>query len=482
MKLPVTRSAFAAVLTALVLGISVPVAATYALADEPRAPGAALTSSAPPVSSRPGTAQASAVAPAPTTSAVDDAPRYQNSIVAIVNDEPVSSYELHQRMALLTSTSNIPNTPEMMKKIRDQVLEELESEKLRNQEARRNDITVSSVEVDKRVQGILTENNMTVDQLKGVLAHGGVTMATLRAQIAAQLLWQKAVQQQYSGRVNISPEAVDAELARITEGANKPHYLVSEIFLAVDNPDQDEKVLKNAQNLVTQIQSGAAFVAIARQFSQSPSAAEGGDMGLVYDGQLAPELNAALATMKTGEMSPPVRSTGGYYILVLRQRLEPAGTVIERSDPSKTPLPASLPLARILLPLGPNPNKALTENVMKVAEAIRSHISSCQMLPKLAQEVKGSIYMDLGNAKLSDLSQQIRDVLSKTESGGAAPPFQSAAGIELFVRCDKVVVKKLPFVLPTREQVEQQLFEEQISALARRYDRDLKRNADIEVR
>ena len=58
----------------------------------------------------------------------------------------------------------------------------------------------------------------------------------------------------------------------------------------------------------------------------------------------------------------------------------------------------------------------------------------------------------------------------------------SDAGVELFVRCDKAVVKQLVYVLPKRQAVEQQLFEEQISAMARRYNRDLKRNADIEVR
>ncbi len=466
MKLPEIRSAFASVLTAFVLGASMPIVAAYAMTAKPQ--DTAGTQASPP--------------PVALGAADVEDNHNQNSIVAIVNDEPVSAYELRQRMALVMSTSNLQPTPELKKKIRGQVLEQLETEKLQIQEARRNDITVSAAEVDKRIQGILTDNNMTMDQLKGVLGHGGVALATLRAQIAAQLLWQKAVQQEYSGRINITPEAVDAEMARISEGANKPHYLVAEIFLAVDNPDQDEKVLKDAQNLETQIQGGAPFQSIARQFSQSPSAAQGGDIGLTYEGQLAPELNAALAKMKPGDMSPPIRSTGGYYILVLRQRLEPAGTVIVQSDPSKTPLPTSLPLARVLLPIGPNPNKALVENVMKVAEAIRSHISGCQMLPKIAQEVKGSVYMDLGMAKLNDLSQQIRDVLQKTEPGEAAAPFQSAAGIELFVRCDKAIVKKVSFQLPTRDQVEQQLFEEQISALARRYDRDLRRNADIEAR
>jgi len=473
-KLAETRLTLVAAITAFALGVGVISFATCAGADP--SPGTPAREGGAPTENAPATQPATT----PTVAVADK--RNENGIVAIVNDHPISAYDLRQRVALVTSTSNIPPTPEMMKKIREQVLEKLETELIRRQEALKNDITVSSIEVDKQIQGILTDNHMSLDQLKEVLGRGKVAMATLRGQIAADILWQKAVEMEYSGRINITPEAVDAAMARMAEGANKAHFLVLEIFLPVDNPDQDEKVLKDAQNLVTQIQGGAPFNAVARQFSQSPSAAGGGDIGLVYDGQLAPELNQALEKMKTGDMSPPIRSTGGYYILLLRQRLEPADAEIVEADPASTALPASLPLARLLLPLGPNPKPEYAQNALKIAAAIGRQITNCQMLPKVAQEVKGSVYMDLGMAKLSDLSQQIHDVLAKTEPGGTAVPFLSAAGVELFVRCDKAIVKKQKFILPTREEVERELFNEQISAMARRYDRDLKRNADIEVR
>jgi peptidyl-prolyl cis-trans isomerase SurA len=435
------------------------------------------------VASQQASPPAGAPAASPTaTSAAAGKSYYENSVVALVNDRPISKYDLNQRMALVMSTSNIPRTPEMEKKIRDQVLEQLETELVQRQEALKNDVTVSSVEVDRQIQGILTDNHMTMDQLKEVLARGRVNLTTLRAQIAAQLLWQKTVEQRYAGRVNVTPEAVDAEMARIAEGQNKVHYVVSEIFLAVDNPDQDDKVLKDAQSHEAQMQAGAPFVAIARQFSQSPSAAQGGDIGLIYDGQLAPELNAALAKMKTGDLSPPIRSTGGYYIFILRQRLEPVGTKIDDTSGQPKTLPATLPLARLLLPLGPKPAKAMVDNAMKYAVAIGSRVTSCEMLSKVPTDVKAAVYMNFGMTRLADLSPQVRDALAKTESGGVAEPFLSAAGVELFARCDKAVIKQQVYVLPKREDVERQLFEEQISAMARRYNRDLKRDADIEVR
>ena len=409
-------------------------------------------------------------------------PHDENGIVALVNDLPITSYELRQRIALVMSTSNIPRTPEMEKKVRTQVLDQLETELLQRQEAAKNDITVSSVEVDHYIQGILQDNRMTLDQLKGVLTHGGVAMATFRSQIAAQLLWQKAVQEHYAGRINIPPEAVDAEMTRIREGANKAHFMVSEIFLPVDNPDLDDKVKKDAESLETQLKSGANFMAIARQFSQSPSAAQGGDIGTVYDGQLAPELNQALLAMKTGDMSPPIRSIGGYYILLLRQRFEPMGTKIVETKPSAETLPPVLPLGRILLRLPPKPAKDYLDKVMEIAGQIREAITSCEMASKIPEKIPGALYFPLGDTRLSDLNQETRDVLAKTESGEAAEPFKSDAGIEIFVRCDKAIPKEVAFPMPKREDIEQQLFSEQISALARRYNRDLRRSANIEVR
>lgn len=412
-----------------------------------------------------------------------DPNNFQDGVVAVVNDHPISEYDVEQRMALVMSTSNLPDTAEMRKRVRDEVVDQLETEMIQREEALKNDITVSSVEVDKDIQGILSDNHMTMEQLRAVLARGHVQMATLRAQLASQLLWQKAVQAQYADRVHITPEQVDNELQRIAEGADKTHFLVSEIFLAVDNPEQDEKEKKDADNLEKQLQAGAPFASVARQFSQSPSAAQGGDMGLVYDGQLDPELNAALEKMKTGDISEPIRSTGGYYILQLRQRLEAANVKIPVAPkPGTVPLPDELPLTRILLPLPPKAPPQIVENATKIANAIRDHITSCEMIPKLMGEVKGAYTFPMGMTKLADLNQQIRDALAKTVPGDVAEPFQSAAGIEIFARCDKAAPVILGFKMPTREEVENELFSDQISAMARRYNRDLRRDADIETR
>ena len=88
----------------------------------------------------------------------------------------------------------------------------------------------------------------------------------------------------------------------------------------------------------------------------------------------------------------------------------------------------------------------------------------------------------MGDTKLSDLSPEIQKALADTKPGEMATPLLSDAGVELIGRCDQKVETRTAFTLPSREQVQEQLFDEQISALARRYKRDLRRDADVEVR
>jgi peptidyl-prolyl cis-trans isomerase SurA len=407
-----------------------------------------------------------------------------NSIVATVNDESISDFELRQRVALYLALQGINQqlTPEQRTRMRNQLLEVLESEKLQLQEAVKKKITVSPVEVDKRLNGMTQDYHFTIEQLRVNLANAGASEDALRAQITASIAWQKAVQDEYSDRVNITPDMIDAEIARYAEGANKPHYRVMEIFLPVDNPEQDAKVKKDAQEVETQLHQGAPFPVVARQFSQHPSAATGGDMGWINDGQLAPELNDAVRKLEVGGMTDPIRSTGGYYILALRERQEPMGTKIDTAPKGPTGPAGTLPLARLLFPVDPRSPKAELDNIMGVATQLQQRFSGCSALEDVHKQLKGTIYMDLGNVKLAELSPQIQKAMANTGPGDAAAPFMSEAGIEFIARCDKRPEIKTAYVMPTRQQIEDQLFQNQISALARRYLRDLKRAANIQVR
>jgi peptidyl-prolyl cis-trans isomerase SurA len=423
-------------------------------------------------------------APAAADAAKHD-PNDTDAIAAMVNDESISDYEVRQRVALYLATSGLLNqklTEQQMTRIRGQILDTLEAEKVQLQEARKKKITVSPVEVDKRINGMMEENHFSITQLRTTLNAAGASEDALRAQITASIAWQKAVQDEYGDRVNVTPEMIDTEMARYADGASRTHYHVMEIFVPVDNPEQEAKVKKDVEEIVNQLHQNAPFPMVARQFSQHPTAASGGDMGWVHEGQLAPELNAALQKMEINAISAPIRSTGGYYVLGLRERQEGLGTKISTAPTGPVGPTGTLPLARLLFPVNPRAPKAELDQIMGVATQIGERYGDCETLEKMHDKMPGSVFMKLGDTKLADLSPQIQKALSTTHPGEAATPFSSEAGIELIARCDKKMVEKTAYVMPTRQQVEDQLFQNQISALARRYLRDLKRDSNIQVR
>jgi peptidyl-prolyl cis-trans isomerase SurA len=410
-----------------------------------------------------------------------------NGIVAVINESIVSDFELDQRIAFgIAVNGGVKPTPEEMKIIRENALRALQEEKLQFAEARKMKITVSPVEVNERIDDFLKRNNLTREQVQKVLADAGTSIDTYRDQMIASLAWQKVLEQTFAGDVVVPPAAIEDAMRRAAEGANKPHYRVSEIFLSVDRPEDEARIKAEMESIEKQLRAGGSFRNLARQYSRNPSAALGGDMGWVYDGQLDPEMNAVVAKLEMGELSAPIRGKGGWYLLGVSERQEPLGTDVTPPPPPPSGPPGTLPLARLLLPLPPGAAKDAVDNVMKLSMQIRQVIDSCAALEKISREepiLKGSVFMNLGNYDVSVLHPILQKALAETKSGEIAMPIMLDAGVEIFARCDKrAPPPRQVFKLPTREEIQQRLFNEHISALARRHLRDLKRDASIQER
>jgi peptidyl-prolyl cis-trans isomerase SurA len=100
----------------------------------------------------------------------------------------------------------------------------------------------------------------------------------------------------------------------------------------------------------------------------------------------------------------------------------------------------------------------------------------------MMQQAPGVQHFRLGAVKLADLAMELADAIKKAPPGGVTPPLMSDAGVELFVRCDAAVRTVNPIVIPTRDEVQQQLFVQQLTVMSRSYLRDLKRDAVVEIR
>ena len=430
----------------------------------------------------PAAAQAPAedAAPAVSTALVVGDANTQG-VAAIVNDYVITDYDVNQRMALFVVTAGIEDTsPETLEQIRGQVLRTLQDEILQLEEANERMITLTSVDVDMAIEDIARENGITVAQIMETMQRAGVTQDTFRRQITANLAWNRLIEARYAGAVTISDEQVDAAMQRLEGGANRPQFAVSEIVFNLDSPQDEARVKEAADQIMVQLRRGAVFQNVARQVSQAASAGSGGDIGWVQQGQLANELDQALLELQPGEIAGPLRAEGGYYILLLRDRREPAGTepVEQRVvDPN-----APVPLNRLLLQLPPGAPQEFQQQAMNFAGQIAGAIGACGDLVSIAEQTPGTVLMNLGEVRLETLAPQLADAIRSTPPGEVVPPFMSQVGVEVFVRCDERLRTVTPFVMPSRDELQQQLFLQQMNVLARSYLRDLRRDAVIEVR
>lgn len=461
-------------------------------ADAP--PTSAAFSAAPTSTPVPAPAPVSAAAaatPAPVNAAPALAESTNDGITASVGESSISDFELDQRVALFFATGGFKPTADDIKRARKIQLDNLIDEHIQLAEARKRKVTVSPVEVDHILEDLAKRQNVTVKELADSLAKAGSSIDVLRAQQTVAVAWHKVLMSEFSDNIISTPAMIDDALRRAAEGAKKTHYHVIEIFLPVDSPDKDAEVKKQIDDIEKQALTGKTpFRNLAQQYSRNPSAAAGGDIGWVYDGQLDPALNATLATLNVNAMSHPVRAKGGWYLLGLPERLEPLGTNVAAEVPAPTTGPAgTVPLARLLLPMPTTAPADQIQSVLRSAVQIRDAAAgaaaSCAGLETLSKDkqLAGTVFMSLGEVKLSDVSEKMQAALAATKSGDVAAPFQSEAGIEIIARCDKrAPPQRQVFTLPTRDEVEGDIFQEQMSAMARRFMRDLRRDANIQQR
>lgn len=394
----------------------------------------------------------------------------QQRIAATVNDTVISTYDVEQRVNLFIFSTGAEANPQAIARFRQQALRQLIDETLELQEATRWELTVSPEEIEGTVSDIAGRNNMTSSQLIELLRERNVNPQTLIAQMRADIAWNKLVGGLYAGQVSVSEEEIDFVLDRISRSINQPEYDVSEIFLPVDSPDQDEQVRQNSERLVAQIRRGASFPAVARQFSQSPSAAAGGDLGWVQDGQLPDELNDMLRRLTPGQFSLPVRSTGGYYILALRDR-----RITGATDPNLI----QMTLRQIVVPVTADMDEDRIRQAGELAYRVSESVESCDQMREIALGSPLMVGGDIGTRRLTDLAEQFQQGLRGVPVGAATAPIPSQVGFHVIFVCDRTGDD---VNLPSREAIQDQLFQQQLSSIARRHLRDLRRDALIDIR
>ncbi|NNE59235.1 MAG: peptidylprolyl isomerase [Hellea sp.] len=387
-----------------------------------------------------------------------------HGISAVVNDDIITSHDLRQRVLFMLATTGVERTEESLARVQAQALRNLVDEKIQIQEAQKYEQDISEEEVNRSVAALISRNGLDANDVVQRLAQAGISIRTLQDQVESEIAWQRIVNGLYGSRIRISDAQINETLNRLTANASKPSYNVAEIYIEA-SPEIGgmDGALKGAQAMIAQVQQGAPFPLLAQQFSSAPSASAGGVIGFVREGELRPELNEVLLQMEVGAVSDPIQVPGGYYVIALVEK-----------ETSETETLYRLKQVNYLADSQDEKDAAKGKLI-----ALQGKLTSCDTLTKDIEAHADLRQADMGELKTSDLAETILEKLAETDVGGLSDPIETPSGVAAIMVCDRSLSGSN---VPTRDEIEDRLMDQQLAQASKRHLRDLRRQATIVIR
>lgn len=246
-------------------------------------------------------------------------------VVAIVNDDVITLSEVNEegKPLLQRAMESVPaaEREQALKKVRQKIIEKLIEQKIMQQEAEKNNLTVSDGEVEMAFDRILAGNNISLEEFRSQLAGIGLTEAQYRANLKNQVLSSKLVNYEIRSKVIIPEDRlIDYYDSHYTERVGEGGYYILQIGISEDpaagsdeSPAvQKEEALEKAERIRSLALAGEDFRDLARQYSDLPSSVDGGDIGVFKKDDMSAEMLKAITTTKAGGITDIIETSAGY--------------------------------------------------------------------------------------------------------------------------------------------------------------------------
>lgn len=401
-----------------------------------------------------------AIALALTAPALVPAPHAQEAqtiegIVAVVNDQPISYSDVRERASLLLLTLGAQRpTPEQQQQIASQALDELIDEKLQLQEAAEYEVQVSQEDINRSVEDMARQSGLTRETLIGVLNQAGVDPQSLEAQMRADIAWRRIMGGLYGSRIRISSNQIDERLKRLKAASQETQYRLGEIFLYTANETEKQQALQGARTIIEQLANGAPFEVAAERFSSAPTSAAGGEMGFVSLDDVDPAVAEAVRAMSEPGLSDPIEVENGVYIIEFRGKQDPAETV------------TIVDMVRLAVGNG-------SEDDLLAAAAAADDCESARTVASNDPNLEAS---NLDDVKLDDLGPEGRAMIDAIDVGQHTDIMAMGGSLGVMYLCKR---DESGSTLPSRDEIENQLYGRQLAMISQRELRNLRREATI---
>ena len=280
-------------------------------------------------------APVSTPAPASRAAAVTTVPL--DRVIAVVNDEALTQWDLREQRRLVLEQLKASNVAAPASDVLDkQVMERLITERALTQFAKETGIRVDDTTVERTILRIAEENKLSPDEFRKVLEKENIPYANYREDIRRQVVMQRLRDREVDSKILVTDAEVDGYLATVaSQAGGEREYLLSHVYVSLPeqaSADQIEARRRRAAEALGQIKNGKEFAEVAASYSDAPDATSGGSLGWRSPARLPSIFADTAVKMNTGDVSDVLRSPAGFHIFKmvdLRNRDQP--TVVDQS-------------------------------------------------------------------------------------------------------------------------------------------------------
>jgi len=368
----------------------------------------------------------------PAAPAATSGPRAADYIVAVVNSEPITNYEVRARMVryeqqLAQQGAPLPPRTQLAREVLDRLI----TEKAQLQLARELGVRADDAVVDQAEQNVARQNNLDVAELRRRMTADGMNVAQFREDLRNQILLQRLRDRELDARVKVTDRDIDQFLHDQQQGAGDPALTdlnLAHILVAVPQgatADQVAQAQAKAQQLAQRARGGEDFIRLAKDNSDAAGALQtGGVIGMRTADRLPQLFVDATRDAKQGDIVGPLRSQAGFHIVkVLEKRdLRNAGMAVTQSH-----------ARHILLRPGPQLTEAQArERLADYKKRIEAgQADFAQLARDNSQDASGRNGGDLGWASPGMFVPEFEDALNALKPGQIADPIVTRFGVHL---------------------------------------------------
>lgn len=396
-----------------------------------------------------------------------------SAIVAVVNDEAITPYDMNARIQFVLATTGISDSPDAIARLKPQILRALVDERLQIQEARKNNIELTDKEVTQAIASIENQRGMAPGAIENMLRTNRIPTETFTNQVRSQIVWGKLLQRKVRSQIKITDEEIAQMTRRLSTPVIKQELKIALLQLPVDKPARDKEVRQAAEKMVLEVRGGASFEELARQFAGG-AARDGGKLPTfwVRPDDLEPAIANALKGAKEGSVSDPLKNAMGYTLIKVYET---------RDLPGQAATGTQVTFKEIILKPRSSASDKEMDTLKEIAEDVARHPGSCDSKTiEQADNVRfASVEVNKITQMQTDLPAALRVIASGMKVGEISSPLASDDGIRLYMLCGK---REGVTATVDADRAKAAVYQQRMELEAQKYMRNLRRDAFIEVR